>query len=337
MIKQADDMLFKNGLGHGVFLAPMAGVTDHTYRTICKSFGAEFLVTEMISSKGVYFNDKKTARLARIEKGEMPAGVQIFGHEPEIMAHAAQKLVALDYNGCVSEVAPDFVDINMGCPVHKIVSSGDGSALMKDPDLIYRIVKAVSAAVDVPVSVKIRAGWDKNSINAVECALAAQEGGAELITVHARTREQMYTDFYDWSVIADVKKRVNVPVIGNGSICSYSDVVKIKEQTGCDGVMIGRACLGNPFIFREIKEALENKPITPKTNEEIARVAAWHLEMICKEKGETIGILEMRKHLAWYSHGMRGSPTFRNKCNLAEGFDEMKELIKWLADPKEES
>lgn len=330
------DNLFKNSLGHGIFLAPMAGVTDHTYRTICKSFGAEFLVTEMISSKGVYFKDKKTARLARIENGESPAGVQIFGHEPEIMAYAAEKLVTLDYNGCVCEVPPDFVDINMGCPVHKIVSSGDGSALMKDPELIYKIVKAVSCAVSVPVSVKIRAGWDKNSINAVECALAAQEGGASLITVHARTKEQMYTDFYDWSVISDVKKRVNVPVIGNGSICSADDVVKIKVQTGCDGVMIGRACQGNPFIFREIKEALEGRPITPKTNEEIARIAALHLEMICKEKGETIGILEMRKHLAWYSHGMRGSPTFRNKCNLATDFSQMMELIKWLADPRED-
>lgn len=328
--------LFKKSLGNGIFLAPMAGVTDHTYRTICKSFGAEFLVTEMISSKGVYFNDKKTARLAKIEKGELPAGVQIFGHEPNIMAYAAQKLVVLDYNGCVSEVAPDFVDINMGCPVHKIVSSGDGSSLMKDPDLIFRIVKEVSAAVDVPVSVKIRAGWDKNSINAVECALAAQEGGASLITVHARTREQMYTDFYDWSVIADVKQKVSVPVIGNGSICSADDVIKIKAQTGCDGVMIGRACQGNPFIFREIKEVLSNKPITKKTNEEIAKVAALHLEMICKEKGEMIGILEMRKHLAWYSHGMRGSPTFRNKCNLANTFDEMMELTKWLYDPKED-
>ena len=328
--------LFDKNLGNGVFLAPMAGVTDHTYRAICKSFGAEFLVTEMISSKGVYFNDKKTARLARIEKGEAPAGVQIFGHEPEIMAYAAEKLVALDYNGCVSEAAPDFVDINMGCPVHKIVSSGDGSALMKDPELIYKIVKAVSAAVSVPVSVKIRAGWDKNSINAVECAKAAQEGGASLITVHARTREQMYTDFYDWSIIADVKKSVSVPVIGNGSIYSADDVIKIKAQTGCDGVMIGRACQGNPFIFREIKETLEGLSITPKTNEEIAKIAALHLEMICKEKGEMIGILEMRKHLGWYSHGMRGSPTFRNKCNLATDFSEMMELIKWLADPREE-
>ena len=328
--------LFDKNLGNGVFLAPMAGVTDHTYRAICKSFGAEFLVTEMISSKGVYFNDKKTARLARIEKGEAPAGVQIFGHVPEIMAYAAEKLVALDYNGCVSEAAPDFVDINMGCPVHKIVSSGDGSALMKDPELIYKIVKAVSAAVSVPVSVKIRAGWDKNSINAVECAKAAQEGGASLITVHARTREQMYTDFYDWSIIADVKKSVSVPVIGNGSIYSADDVIKIKAQTGCDGVMIGRACQGNPFIFREIKETLEGLSITPKTNEEIAKIAALHLEMICKEKGEMIGILEMRKHLGWYSHGMRGSPTFRNKCNLATDFSEMMELIKWLADPREE-
>ena len=328
--------LFDKNLGNGLFLAPMAGVTDHTYRAICKSFGAEFLVTEMISSKGVYFNDKKTARLARIESGEAPAGVQIFGHEPEIMAYAAEKLVALDYNGCVSERAPDFVDINMGCPVHKIVSSGDGSALMKDPEQIFKIVKAVSAAVDVPVSVKIRAGWDKNSINAVECAKAAQEGGASLITVHARTREQMYTDFYDWGVIADVKKNVSVPVIGNGSINCAADVVKIKEKTGCDGVMIGRACQGNPFIFREIKETLEGLPITPKTNEEIAKVAALHLEMICKEKGEMIGILEMRKHLGWYSHGMRGSPTFRNKCNLATDFSQMMELIKWLADPREE-
>jgi nifR3 family TIM-barrel protein len=330
--------LFKNPqkFGHGLFLAPMAGVTDQTYRAICKSFGAEFLVTEMVSSKGVYFNDKKTGRLARIEDGESPAGVQIFGHEPEIMAIAAQKLVALDYNGCVSERAPDFVDINMGCPVHKIVSSGDGSALMKNPDLIYDIVKAVASAVNVPVTVKIRAGWDKNSINATECAKAAEEAGASLITVHARTREQMYTDFYDWSVIADVKKSVSVPVVGNGSIFSAADVLAIKEQTGCDGVMIGRACQGNPFIFREIRQALEGKEITPKTNEEVANIAARHLEMICREKGEMIGILEMRKHLGWYSHGMRGSPTFRNKCNLATTFQEMMELTKWLADPKEE-
>jgi tRNA-dihydrouridine synthase B len=301
-----------------IVLAPMAGVTDCAFRQLCKEFGAGLLVSEMISAKGLYYNDKKTAELAFFEEWERPFGLQLFGSEPEIMAIAAKKL--LDFK-------PDFLDINMGCPTPKIVQNGDGSALMKNLPLAGEVIRAVVNAVSIPVTVKFRAGWDKKSLNAPELAKICEASGASAITIHGRTREQFYAPPVDLEMIARVKTAVKIPVIGNGDINSYSDAKKMLAETGVDGIMIGRGALGNPTIFEEI---IKDENFIPPTPNEKLTLALRHLALIVKYKGEYIGVREARKHISWYLKGLKNSHHAKTKVNMANTYDEMKAIIEEL-------
>ena len=307
---------------NGVFLAPMAGVADRAFRHMCKKYGADGVVTEMISSKATVFEDKKTKELARIDDFERPCALQLFGSEPETMARAASLCM---------EFSPDIIDINMGCPVHKVVSSGDGSALMKNPALAYEIMKAVVDAVGekIPVTVKIRRGFDKDHINAVEIALLAQKAGVDAVFVHARTREQMYAPPCEYSTIKDVKEAVSIPVIGNGDIYCAQDAARMISETGCDGVMIGRGALGNPYLFAQVKHYL-------KTGETLAFQSAKdkledikeHMSLLVADKGEAIAAAECRKHLAWYIKGVRGAAALRDEINRTEDVEKTIRLIE---------
>ncbi len=310
-----------------VMLAPMAGVTDFSYRRICRQYGADFSVTEMVSAKGMYYNDEKTGILAQITEDISPCAVQIFGKDPDIMALAAQKLTKNQYNGCRSTVVPSAIDINMGCPVHKIVSNGEGSALMKNPDLVGQIVKTVKGATTLPVCVKIRAGWDENSKNAVKIAEICEKNGADMVTVHGRTRTQMYQGDADLDIIKNVKSALGIPVIGNGGIFSPADAINMFEKTQCDGIMIGRGAEGNPFIFEEIKACMSGNSYTPPDAEKRMAAAFLHAEMLCKYKGEYIGIHEARKHTAWYLKGTRGSAKMRGACNSIESLADLERLF----------
>lgn len=309
---------FKNG----VFLAPMAGVADRAFRHMCKKHGADGVVTEMISSKATVFGDKKTKELAKISDFERPCALQLFGSEPETMAKAARLCM---------EFSPDIIDINMGCPVHKVVSSGDGSALMKNPALAYEILKAVVDEVgkEVPVTVKIRRGFDKDHINAVEIATLAQKAGVDAIFVHARTREQMYAPPCEYSTIKDVKCAVDIPVIGNGDIFAVEDAIRMAEQTGCDGVMVGRGALGNPFLFAQLKAYFEDgRMLPPQTAREKIADIKEHMALLVKDKGEAVAAAECRKHLAWYIKGVRGAAALRDEINRTENVEKTLELIE---------
>ncbi len=311
-------------------LAPMAGITDHTFRLLCREMGADYTVSEMISAKALCYRDLKTATLAQIRKDEGPTALQIFGSEPQIMAEAAGMLEENSYTGCISEVKPIAIDINMGCPMRKITGNGEGSALMKNPERIYDIVRAVSSAIKLPVTVKIRTGWDSEHVNAVECALAAEEGGATAIAVHGRTREQLYRPPVDRGTIAAVKKSVGIPVIANGGIASGIDARKMLAETGCDGLMIGQAAEGNPWIFAEISAALKGLPYTPPTAEERLTMGERHVRLLTADKGERTGVREARRPLAHYSHGMKGAAAFRLAVNQAESAAELLTLIENL-------
>ncbi len=315
-------------LKNPIMLAPMAGVTDFSYRSICRRYGADFSFTEMVSAKGMYYNDEKTGILAEINEDIAPCGVQIFGRDPDIMALAAEKLTKNQYRGCRSTVIPDAIDINMGCPVHKIVSNKEGSALMKDPELVGIIVKSVSQATELPVTVKIRAGFDDSNKNAVEIAEICEKNGAAMISVHGRTRAQMYQGEPDLQIIKNVKSAVGIPVIANGGIFTAEDAVKMFEATGCDGIMVGRGAEGNPFIFEEIKALMEGREYIPPSAEKRMTAALLHSEMLCKFKGEYIGIHESRKHVAWYLKGIRGSAKIRARCNYIESLEELRTLIE---------
>lgn len=306
---------------NGVFLAPMAGVTDRAFRYMCKKYGAGGMVTEMVSAKAICYGDKKTAKLAFIADEERPCGLQLFGSEPEIMARAAVSVYEM--------FRPEFIDVNMGCPAPKIVNNGEGSSLMKNPKLCGEIVRAMKTALDgrCPLTVKIRRGFDAEHINAVEVAKACEESGADAIFVHARTREQMYMPPVEYSTVADVKKAVKIPVIGNGDIMCGKDAVRVREITGCDGVMIGRASQGNPFVFDEVNHYLEGKAYTPPTNKEKMECVKEHIALLIEDKGEYVGVREARKHVAWYIKGMPGSASTRNRVNLAESTHEMMSLI----------
>lgn len=329
-------------LKHGIMLAPMAGATDHAFRTVCKSFGAEYLVSEMVCAKALCYEQKikksitaspsKTAPLAAIREGELPMAVQIFGSEPSFMAEAAKMIVENSYRGTTSLFTPTAIDINMGCPVPKVVSNGEGSALLKNPDLAAEIVEAVVKAVDIPVTVKIRIGWDKNSINAVEMAKRLEAAGATLICVHGRTREQQYAPYADWTQIAAVKKAVNIPVIGNGDIFTPNDAVKMMNETGCDGIMIGRGALGNPWIFENTVGLFEGRPIREISQNEVIDVALSHLGLMIEDKGERAGVAESRKHLGWYMKGLRGAAELRNRINTAATLEELTELLLTLKE-----
>lgn len=302
-----------------VLLAPMAGVTDRAFRRLCRDFGASATVTEMVSAKALCFGDKKSGKLCEIDDKERPAAIQLFGHEPQTLARAAQ---------LVSIYKPDWIDLNMGCPVHKVVSSGDGSALMRDPSLIFRIVKAVTQATEAPVSVKLRAGIGGVE-NAALCAQAAQQGGAAAIAVHGRMREQFYAPSANWDVIADVKRAVTIPVIANGDIDSPQAALDVLARTGADGLMIGRAALGNPFLFEQVKAALLGEPVpAPPSPERRLEVAREHIGALVALKGDRIGMLEARGHMGWYLKGMRGAAALREKCNRLTTLEELDALIR---------
>ena len=298
-----------------IILAPMAGITDLPFRLLCREQGCDMVYTEMVSAKGMMYNMNRSEPLLVTDPKERPVGVQIFGSEPEIMAKEAAILAERDF---------DFIDINMGCPVPKIVNNGEGSALLKDPELAGRIIKAVSSAVDKPVTVKIRAGFDKDSINAVLMAKTAEENGAAAIAVHARTREMFYQGEADWNIIKAVKDAVNIPVIGNGDIRNSDDMKRMKEETGCDSVMVGRAAKGNPWIFAELKDP-DN--FTPPTVSNIKKTMLRHAEMMLSQKGEYTAIHEMRKHVAWYMAGVRNSSKMRREINTVSTFAELESLI----------
>lgn len=301
-----------------IILAPMAGVTDLPFRLMCKKYGADIVYSEMISSRGMHYSDRKTGELTLTHPDEEPLIVQIFGNEPEFLAESAVKLV---------ESGVKYLDINMGCPTPKITSNGDGSALMREPEKVTKAVSAVVKAVNIPVSVKIRSGWDDKSINAVEIAKRVEDAGAHALAVHGRTRMQFYTGKSDRNIIKAVKDAVKIPVIGNGDILSGEDAVSMLKETGCDSVMVGRGSEGNPFIFREIKEVLEGKEKTLVTFKEKMETCLSQIELMVKFKGEEIGILESRKHIAWYFKGLRGSAQMKEKAFRAKTLDEVKELI----------
>ena len=287
--------------------------------------GAEYSVTEMISAKAVTFGDKKTYSLANIRPDEGSVALQIFGSEPDVMGRAAHILSTRDFGEGFT--SPCAIDINMGCPVHKIFSNGEGSALMRDPELIYRITKAVKDNTDLPVTVKHRAGVDENSLNAVECAQAAESGGASLITVHGRTRVQMYSGTVNREIIKNVKQSVHIPVIANGDILTGQDALSMLNDTGADGIAIGRGAVGNPFIFREIISALEGGEYVEPTLEEKVKTALLQLRLAIEDKGERIAVPEARKQIASYLHSFRGAAFIRARINQAVSYDEIERIF----------
>lgn len=319
-------------LSYGLFLAPLAGYTDRAMRQVARRFGAEYQTTEMVSSRALCYHDSKTPALARIMPEELPAAVQLFGSDPAFMAEAAQMLE----QGVAGGACPSAIDINMGCPVRKIVSAGDGSALMKSPSLVYDIVKAVCQAVSLPVTVKIRAGWDDANRNAVEVARAAEAGGACLVAVHGRTRDQMYEGKADLAVIAQVKQALHIPVVGNGDIRTATDARRMRELTGCDGVMIGRGAVGDPFLFEQIKADMDGRPYTPPTLAERVDVALWQLRLAIEDKGEKIAVAESRKQVAEYLRGTRGAAAVRAKLHTATCYAEVQQLLSQFLQNAEE-
>ncbi len=309
-------------LKNNVFLAPMAGVTDLAFRRMCVRYGAGLVYSEMVSSKALYYNDKKTKQLLNSTADEKPLAVQIFGSEPEIMASTAHMAL---------ETGAEILDINMGCPAPKIVNNGDGSALMKNPGLIGKIVSAVAGAVNVPVTCKIRSGFE--DINALEIAKIIEANGASAIAVHPRTRKMYYSGKADWDIIKQVKESLSIPVIGNGDIFSAEDAAAMLEYTGCDAVMVGRGAQGNPFIFKQILEYLETGRVayTPTTAEKV-RVIGQHIAEMAEDKGEYIAVLEARKHVAWYVKGMRESAAMRQKVNTMTSLPGLLRLIDDYAE-----
>ena len=298
---------------NNVFLAPMAGITDLAYRLICKEFGAGLVYTEMISAKGIYYNDEKTKLLTQIDEKERPVAIQIFGSDADIMADVAKKM---------SKKA-DILDINMGCPAPKVVKNDDGSKLMLNPALIDEITYKVVKSSTVPVTVKIRKGWNDETVNAVEIAKRLEKNGVSAVAVHGRTREQFYSGIADWDIIKKVKESVNIPVIGNGDIIDIDSANKMIEYTECDAIMVGRAALGKPWIFKEI---IEQNKIDMK-QEELYKIIKKHYDLLSELKGEYIAVREMRKHISWYIKGLSLATQIRNQINMLESKDEVLELL----------
>lgn len=307
---------------NNLILAPMAGVTDLPFRLICKEAGAGLLCMEMVSAKAIFYNNKNTEELMRIEEGEWPVSLQLFGSDPDIISEMAKRIEDRPFS---------ILDINMGCPVPKVVNNGEGSALMKNPKLVEEIITKTVRAIHKPVTVKIRKGFDEANVNAVEIAKIAEACGAAAIAVHGRTREQYYSGKADWDIIAKVKQAVSIPVIGNGDITDGQTAKKMLEETGCDGLMIGRAAMGNPWIFRDIAAYLNEGMILERPDrEEMKKTILKHADLMLLYKGEYTGIREMRKHISWYTKGIPGSAKFRNEINQMESFSQLKECVDRL-------
>jgi nifR3 family TIM-barrel protein len=305
-------------INNNIFLAPMAGITDMPFRIICKEFGAGLVYTEMISSKGMFYNDENTKELMNIDSRERPVAVQIFGSDPKIMGDIAEE---------VSKEA-DIIDINMGCPAPKIIKNGEGAKLMLRPDLIDEITKQVVSRATVPVTIKIRKGWDNENINAIEIAKIAEKNGVSAITVHGRTRAEFYSGTCDLDIIRKVKENVNIPVVGSGDVVDGESAKRMFDVTNCDAIMIGRGSNGNPWIFREVFNFLENeKEISKPTSKEKLDIILKHLNMSIGYKGEYTAIREMRKHISWYLKGIPKASEIKNKINRIENINELKETL----------
>lgn len=312
---QIGDVILKNN----VILAPMAGVTDLPFRLLCKEQGAGLLCMEMVSAKAIYYNNKNTETLMQIEPEERPVSLQLFGSDPVIMSEMAKRIEDRPF---------DILDINMGCPVPKVVNNGEGSALMKNPGLVRKIVTAVSKAIKKPLTVKIRKGFDENNINAVEIAKIIEDSGAAAVAVHGRTRQQYYSGKADWDIIRQVKEAVSIPVIGNGDVDSPQKAKQLLEETGCDGIMVGRAAEGNPWIFREISHYLDTGELLPHPAlEEVKEMILRHARLQLEYKGEYTGMREMRKHVAWYTAGFPHSARLRGAVNEIESMEQLMVLL----------
>ncbi|MCI8490302.1 MAG: tRNA dihydrouridine synthase DusB [Lachnospiraceae bacterium] len=307
-------------LENNLILAPMAGVTDLPFRILCKEQGAGLSCMEMVSAKAILYKNKNTKELLTIDKREHPVSLQLFGSDPEIISEIARQIEELPF---------DILDINMGCPVPKVVNNGDGSALMKQPLLAGKIIEKTAKAIQKPLTVKIRKGFDEAHVNAVELAHIAEECGAAAVAVHGRTREQYYSGGADWEIIRQVKEAVNIPVIGNGDLFTGEDVKKMERQTGCDGFMVGRGAQGNPWIFKQMLFYLETGKELPKPSmEEMVRMTLRHAKMLIEYKGDYTGIREMRKHAAWYTGGYRNASKIRGKINEVESYQELCALFE---------
>lgn len=304
-----------------VFLAPMAGVTDTPYRILAREMGCPLVYSEMVSDKGINYRNEHTLKMLHTEELERPMAMQLFGAEPDSVAKAAQYIQSLN--------CADILDFNMGCPAPKVVKNHEGSAMLLDPERAFRVLKALVGAVSMPVTVKMRIGWDKDHINVLEMAKLAEEAGVQAVAVHGRTREQFYRDRADWQIIRQVREKLRIPVIANGDIRNVEDLIKIREVTGCEAVMVGRAAQGNPWIFRQLTQYLKTGDILPgPTMEERKEIIIRHLDMLLKFKGDYVGPREMRKHATWYTRGIKGNAELRVQFNKAESREDFLRILE---------